>query len=96
MRSHSEEVLQLEHQDHSDYLISRSKDNSIRVWNSETSEQLFEFNYTAKDECVSISAHPTEKHIAGGFQSGIFRIFEIESVTVKLEQKYHNKSVEVV
>lgn len=96
MRSHSQEIVKLSYQAHSDLLISLSKDNSIRVWACQTMEQLYEFDYTSKDECISIAAHPSQRQIAGGFSSGIVRIFEIESVEVVHEHKFHNCQVEEV
>lgn len=82
VRSHNDDVIQLEYQSFSNFLISVSKDYTIRIWDSVNLEQKYEFNFSSEDECTNISAHPSLKQFAGGFQSGMFRIFDIESVQV--------------
>jgi len=41
-------------------------------------EQNYEFSYPKDDMCVCISACPNGNFFVGGFESGIFRVFDIE------------------
>lgn len=94
VRSHCDDVVQLEYQSFSSYLISLSKDFTIRIWDSVNLEQKYEFTFSAEDECCNICAHPQLKQFAGGFHSGTFRIFDIESVEVLHESKFSGVPIE--
>jgi len=41
-------------------------------------EQNYEFSYPKEDMCLCISAFPNGNYFVGGFESGVFRIFDIE------------------
>lgn len=41
-------------------------------------EQNYEFSYPKEDVCVCISANPVANFFVGGFESGVFRVFDIE------------------
>ena len=97
LRSHSDTITSLRYQNSNDYLLSLSKDNTIRIWSCSEADmlsQLYEFNYTREDECRCIDIHPEKKMFVGGFQSGIFRLFNIEKTTIESEHRYHNQAIE--
>lgn len=86
--------MSLTYQDSTRYLISLSKDGSIRVWNSNNYEQTYEFNYVLDDPCVCICASMEENIFVGGFMSGIVRAFDVKKITVIAENRYHDCPIE--
>lgn len=96
LRSHSDTILSLQYQEENHLLLSLSKDCTIRIWDDYNLDQLYEFNFSKEDECNCIAVHPTRNIFAGGFNSGVFRVFSIERVEVLSEHKYHNQPLEDV
>ena len=94
LRSHSDTITALRYQDENSVLISLSKDGTIRIWDNNNLDQLYEFTYAKEDECNCIDVHPRQRHVVGGFQSGIFRVLSIERVEVISEYKFHNQPIE--
>lgn len=64
------------------YLITLSNDLTIRIWDMEKYEQVYEFNYPAEDRCTILACHPKSMMFAAGFQTGIIRAFDIEKTCV--------------
>lgn len=93
IRSHTEEILQLEIHEYSNSLISLSRDGSIRLWDLNTLEQNYEFSYPPGDPCTFLAGQPGAGLFIGGFESGIFRVFDIEKVSILEEVKYHERSI---
>jgi WD repeat-containing protein 90 len=94
LRSHSDTIVSLQYQEESHLLLSLSKDCTIRIWDDYNLDQLYEFNFSKDDDCNCIAVHPKRNIFAGGFSSGVFRIFSIEKVEVLSEHKYHNQPLE--
>jgi WD40 repeat protein len=86
--------MSLTYQESTNYLISLSKDGSIRVWNSKNYEQTYEFNYVLDDACCCICASVVENIFVGGFMSGIVRAFDVKKITVVAENRYHDCPIE--
>lgn len=80
LRSHTEEIMAVDYHKSKDYIISISKDKTIRLWSIHTFDEVYEF--TANDQPLSVSAHPTLPIFACGFGSGNMRIFDIDSTDV--------------
>ena len=59
-------------------LITLSEDCTIRLWDIEKSDQVYEFTFPQDDKCVCLSSSPIGMYFAAGFKSGIHRIFDIE------------------
>lgn len=94
LRSHSDTIVSLQYQEESHLLLSLSKDCTIRIWDDYNLDQLYEFNFSKDDDCNCISVHPKKNIFAGGFSSGVFRVFSIERVEVLSEHKYHNQAID--
>ena len=62
-------------------IISVSADRTIRLWDLETLEEVYEFS-SPIDQPISISSHPQQAIFACGFASGKMRIFDIETTEV--------------
>lgn len=93
-RSHSDTITSLKYQQDSNVLLSLSKDSTIRIWDANTLDQIYEFTYRKEDECLSIDFHPRERFFVGGFSSGMFRVFSIDKIEVVSEHKFHNQPIE--
>lgn len=70
-------------------LISLSEDCTIRLWDIEKQDQVYEFTFPIEDKCTVISGFPKGMFFAAGFKSGIHRIFDIENTSILIEGKYH-------
>jgi WD40 repeat protein len=66
-----------------------SKDLTIRIWDVAKREQVYEFSFPQEDQCLTISAHPTQLYFAGGFYSGSLRIFDIEKMCICKELAFY-------
>ena len=95
IRAHFGEIHALAEDSESHTLVSLGKDNSIRIWNTDTLQQNYEFTYTPQDECTVIDMLDAD-HFVGGFNSGAIRVFEIDSVSVVEELNYLNNRIETV
>ena len=54
---------------------------------------MYEFTFLSEDKCTCISSFPNGMYFAAGFKSGIFRVFDIENTSIKVEQKYHDSEI---
>lgn len=93
LRSHIDEIIQMTIHPYSNYLISLSADLSIRIWDLQKYEQIYEFSYPSDDTCTCIAAYPKGMTFAGGFSSGVFRIFDIEQTSIIKECKFHDAQI---
>ncbi|CAL1536659.1 unnamed protein product [Lymnaea stagnalis] len=86
MRSHTGRVLSFAIDPMRKHLATVSEDNTIRVWDVETLQQLYDFS--APEECpCSIVYHPSKQIFACGFHSGTIRIFNVESTSLLAEHR---------
>lgn len=93
LRAHTEKIKQIEFHPFTNNLVSLSEDLTIRVWDSQKFEQLYEFTYSREDPCTGISCFPNGPFFAAGFSSGLVRVFDIENTCIIEEAKYHNTQV---
>jgi len=82
LRSHTREVRVLRVHSLSNYVVTLSDDLTIRVWDMQKYEQIYEFSYPAEDMCLSLDLMNTVNQFAAGFESGVFRVFDIEKTCV--------------
>lgn len=92
MRSHSDSILSVDIDPHHPEFVTISKDNTVRIWDASTFDQLYQFD-TVGEYPVSVVYHPVQYQIAVGFSSGILRIFDIATTSVIEEYKAHKSSV---
>ncbi|KAJ6659778.1 hypothetical protein lerEdw1_018494 [Lerista edwardsae] len=76
MRSHLDAVLAFSVERFQNQLVTVSRDNTIRVWNLESMQQLYEF--TASDETpCAVAFHPSQQIFACGFETGMVRTISL-------------------
>lgn len=80
IRSHTEEIIAIDFHKTKNHIISISKDKTIRLWSIESYDEVYEF--TAHDQPISVSAHPSKPIFACGFASGCMRVFDIDNQEV--------------
>ncbi|KAK7003519.1 WD repeat-containing protein 90 [Biomphalaria glabrata] len=86
MRSHTGSVLCFALDPVRKQLATASADNTIRVWDVESLQQLYDFS--APDECpCSINYHPHRQIFACGFHNGTIRIFNVETTSLLAEHR---------
>ena len=71
----------------SEEFVSLSNDGSIRIWDTLSLEQKYEFNSTA-DQPLVAAFHPHQGSLAVGFSSGALRIFDIATTCQTYELTY--------
>ncbi|XP_066496904.1 WD repeat-containing protein 90 [Tiliqua scincoides] len=92
MRSHLETVLAFSVERFQNQLVTVSQDNTIRVWNLETMQQLYEF--TASDELpCAVAFHPSQQIFACGFDTGVVRTISLAAAKLLEEHKQHRGSI---
>ena len=69
--------------------VTLSDDGSIRIWDTLSLEQKYEFN-SPTDVPFSAAFHPTQRLLAVGFSSGTLRIFDI-ATTCQLHERVNDE-----
>lgn len=83
LRSHSDEILSADYNIERNYIITISKDKTIRLWGVDGNfQKIYEF-VSPHDQAISVSSHPSLPLFACGFESGSLRIFDIENTKVR-------------
>lgn len=62
-------------------VITVSSDKTIRLWDVETFDQVYEFS-SPIDQALTVAAHPYLPLFSCGFESGVMRVFDIERTCV--------------
>ncbi|XP_053384270.1 WD repeat-containing protein 90-like isoform X2 [Mercenaria mercenaria] len=92
MRSHTGSIRSVAVDPYRKHIATVSEDNTIRVWDSETLQQLYDFS--APNECpCTISYHPSRQIFACGFESGVVRVFNVQTTSLLAEHKQHRGKV---
>eukprot|EP00742_Colponemidia_sp_Colp-10_P012496 GILJ01014047.1.p1 GENE.GILJ01014047.1~~GILJ01014047.1.p1 ORF type:complete len:1899 (+),score=257.13 GILJ01014047.1:33-5729(+) len=76
-------------------MVTTSEDGSMRVFNVNTMEQLFEFKVD-DDLALCVCFHPEYQIMACGFDSGLTRVFDVESTSLIEEVKQHEMAVDSI
>ncbi|XP_074454129.1 WD repeat-containing protein 90 isoform X1 [Larus michahellis] len=88
MRSHEDSVLAFSVEGIWKQMATVSQDNTIRVWDLASMQQLYDF--TAADEMpCAVAFHPTQRVLACGFDSGMVRTFSLAASDLLVEHKQH-------
>lgn len=92
MRSHTDQILNACLSSNNCHLITVSSDMSVRIWDSETLQQLYDFS--SADNCpVAISCSPSSDIFACGFSDGTIRIFDVTSNSILYDLSVNKKSI---
>ncbi|XP_074742639.1 WD repeat-containing protein 90 isoform X2 [Strix uralensis] len=88
MRSHEDSILAFSVEGTWKQMATVSQDNTIRVWDLVSMQQLYDF--TAADEMpCAVAFHPTQQILACGFDSGMVRTFSLAASDLLVEHKQH-------
>nr|XP_006813552.1 PREDICTED: WD repeat-containing protein 90-like [Saccoglossus kowalevskii] len=92
MRSHTDTVLSVTVDPLRRHIATISNDHTIRVWDLDTLQQLYDFN--APKECpCAIIYHPSSQVFACGFDSGCVRAFNVSTTSLLAEHRQHRGKV---
>ncbi|KAL8270769.1 hypothetical protein Esti_005324 [Eimeria stiedai] len=73
-------------------LYTVCEDGLIRVWTIPDLQQTFEMQ-SLQDPPLRVAAHPTQRVLAMGFQSGAVRVLAVEGPAVWMEANHHKHPV---
>ncbi|KAF7661567.1 hypothetical protein LDENG_00259130 [Lucifuga dentata] len=91
MRSHTDSVLSFSVDGIRRHLTTASCDGTIRIWNTDSLQQLYDF--VSDDSPSSVAFHPREQVFSCGFISGVVRVFDISSAKLLAEHRQHRGEV---
>ncbi|RUS87769.1 hypothetical protein EGW08_004515 [Elysia chlorotica] len=87
MRSHTGRVSCFSVDPQHQQLATVSEDRTIRVWDLNTLQQLYDFSAT--DECpCCVTYHPKKQILACGFHSGAVRVISVEGTCLLAEHRH--------
>ncbi|XP_072042911.1 WD repeat-containing protein 90-like [Amphiura filiformis] len=92
MRSHTHRVLAMSLDPVRRQLATVSEDHTIRIWDLDTSRQLFDFNSPQDCPC-SIAYHPSLHCFACGFDNGCVRVFSVSNTSLLAELRQHRGKI---
>ncbi|XP_051789984.1 WD repeat-containing protein 90 isoform X2 [Erpetoichthys calabaricus] len=91
MRSHVDTILAFSIDGIRRHIATVSLDNTIRVWDLDSMQQLYDF--ISEDIPSTVSFHPMQPVFACGFSSGMVRVFSIARSTILAEHKQHRGQI---
>ncbi|KAK6171134.1 hypothetical protein SNE40_019389 [Patella caerulea] len=92
MRSHTASIHSISIDPYRKHIATVADDKTIRVWDAETLQQLYDFS-AAKECPCTISYHPSKQVFACGFENGIVRIFNVSTTTMLAEHRQHRGKI---
>ncbi|RXN21814.1 WD repeat-containing 90 [Labeo rohita] len=96
MRSHTANVLGFSVDGVRRRVTTVSKDSTVRVWDMDTMQQLYDFVSDDDESPCSVAFHPSMPLFACGSSSGTVRVFDIQTSSLIAQQRQHSGSVECV
>ncbi|KAM6407489.1 WD repeat-containing protein 90 [Rhynochetos jubatus] len=88
MRSHEDSVLAFSVEGIWKRMATVSQDNTIRVWDLVSMQQLYDFTAAEEMPCA-VAFHPAQEILACGFDSGMVRTFSLAASHLLVEHKQH-------
>ncbi|XP_077979468.1 WD repeat-containing protein 90-like [Glandiceps talaboti] len=92
MRAHTDTVTSVSVDPLRRHLATVSMDHTIRIWDMDTLQQLFDFSAPRECPCA-ISYHPTLQVFACGFDNGCVRAFNVSATSLLAEHRQHHAKV---
>ncbi|KFQ12750.1 WD repeat-containing protein 90, partial [Leptosomus discolor] len=92
MRSHEDSVLAFSVEGIWKQMATVSQDNTIRVWDLVSMQQLYDFTAAEEMPCA-VAFHPTQQILACGFDSGMVRTFSLAASDLLVEHKQHRTAI---
>ena len=81
LRSHTDDIIDSDFHLQKQSIITISTDRSIRLWDIETFDEVYEFT-SPKEQPLCVAAHPNQPVFACGFEEGKMSLFDIENTEV--------------
>ncbi|XP_009077103.1 PREDICTED: WD repeat-containing protein 90, partial [Acanthisitta chloris] len=92
MRSHEDTVLGFSVEGVWKQIATVSQDNTIRVWDLVSMQQLYDFAAAGETPCA-VAFHPSQQLLACGFSSGTVRTFSLAASELLLEHRQHSTAI---
>ncbi|KAG9465767.1 hypothetical protein GDO78_017755 [Eleutherodactylus coqui] len=92
MRSHTESLLAFSTHPSYPQLATVSSDNTIRIWDLASLQQLYDFTANEETPCT-VTFHPMRQALACGFSSGAIRYFDVAVTALQAEHKQHRGAI---
>ncbi|KAM4697701.1 WD repeat-containing protein 90 [Rhinophrynus dorsalis] len=92
MRSHTDSLLAFSTHPSHPHIATVSSDNTIRIWNMHTLQQLYDFTANEETPCA-VTFHPIQQALACGFSNGVVRYFDVAATALQAEHKQHRGAV---
>ncbi|XP_052451971.1 WD repeat-containing protein 90 isoform X2 [Carassius gibelio] len=96
MRSHTASVLGFSVDCVRRRITTVSRDSTVRVWDMDTMQQLYDFVSDDDESPCSVAFHPSMPLFACGSSSGTVRVFDIQTSSLMAQHRQHCGSVECV
>uniref|UniRef100_A0A8C1YTD6 WD repeat domain 90 n=1 Tax=Cyprinus carpio TaxID=7962 RepID=A0A8C1YTD6_CYPCA len=96
MRSHTASVLGFSVDCVRRRVTTVSRDSTVRVWDMDTMQQLYDFVSDDDESPCSVAFHPSMPLFACGSSSGTVRVFDIQTSSLIAQHRQHCGSVECV
>uniref|UniRef100_A0A671RFH1 WD repeat-containing protein 90-like n=1 Tax=Sinocyclocheilus anshuiensis TaxID=1608454 RepID=A0A671RFH1_9TELE len=96
MRSHTASVLGCSVDCVRRRVTTVSRDSTVRVWDMDTMQQLYDFVSDDDESPCSVAFHPSMPLFACGSSSGTVRVFDIQTSSLIAQHRQHCGSVECV
>ncbi|XP_048030728.1 WD repeat-containing protein 90 isoform X2 [Megalobrama amblycephala] len=96
MRSHTGSVLGFSVDGVRRRVTTLSRDSTVRVWDMDTMQQLYDFVSDDDESPCSVAFHPSMPLFACGSSSGTVRVFDIQTSSLIAQHRQHSGSVDSV
>ncbi|ROI16431.1 WD repeat-containing protein 90 [Anabarilius grahami] len=96
MRSHTGSVLGFSVDGVRRRVTTLSRDSTVRVWDMDTMQQLYDFVSDDDESPCSVAFHPSMPLFACGSSSGAVRVFDIQTSSLIAQHRQHSGSVDSV
>ncbi|KAG8432147.1 hypothetical protein GDO86_016689 [Hymenochirus boettgeri] len=92
MRSHTNSLLAFSCHPTHPLLATVSNDNTIRIWDMLSLQQLYDFTAEEETPCA-VTFHPRCRSFACGFSNGTVRFFDVTATALQAEHKQHRGTI---
>ncbi|XP_072273486.1 WD repeat-containing protein 90 isoform X2 [Pyxicephalus adspersus] len=92
MRSHTDSLLAFSAHPTQSQLATVSTDNTIRIWDMSSMQQLYDFTANEETPCT-VTFHPIREALACGFSTGVVRYFDVTTTSLQAEHKQHRSAI---
>lgn len=93
IRSHTDSIIAAD--TYKNHLVTVSLDKTIRIWDLETRQQVYEFS-SPEDQATCVAIHYEKQSFVCGFNSGAIRVFDLQKTSVTEEYMVSDKPISVI